>query len=108
MEDISLWIIIGILAIVIIGYIIVNIVKITRLSEEEKKQAIVAYLIPLVTAAESFIGSGHGADKLELVETWFKEKAPVFYKILLFIVGKENLKDLIEGALKEVKENFGK
>ena len=108
MEDISMWIIIGILGATIIGYLVYKIIYIVRLSPEERKNVLISYLVSLVNAAEGAIGSGHGAEKLEQVEKWFKEKAPLAYKIILSLIGKENLKDLIEAALEEIKHNFEK
>ena len=42
------------------------------------------------------------------LKEWFNKKAPMILKIVLSILGKENLKDLIEDALKEIKESFEK
>ena len=47
-------------------------------------------------------------EKLAEVERYFKENAGLFYKAILKVLGKENLKDLIEEALRMVKDNFGK
>lgn len=57
---------------------------------------------------EDEIGAGHGAEKLAEVENYFKTHAGLYYKIILRILGKENLKDLIEEALALVKKNFEK
>lgn len=108
MNNIILYIIIGVLAVAILGFIVYKAIKIIKMSPEDRKKLIVTYLIGLVTSAEEAIGSGHGVEKLEQVEKWFNEKAPFLYKAALKILGKENLKDLIEEALKEVKNNFGK
>ena len=43
----------------------------------------------------------------EATKEYFKKKAPWFLKILFAITGKDSLDDLIEEALKAVKENFG-
>ena len=108
MNDIVLWIIIAILGVVILGYAGHKIVQITKASPEEKKKLLVTFIKGFVALAEKEIGHGHGAEKLALVEKYFTEKAPFVYKMFLQILGKENLKDLIELALKEIKESFGK
>lgn len=108
MDNIILWIIIGILGVAIIGFIAIKVIKIVNMTPEERKKLLLTYLKGLVALAEKEIGSGHGAEKLELVEKFFKEKAPFVYKASLMIFGKENLKELIEEALKEIKESFEK
>ena len=106
--NLLMWIIVGVVIAVVISFVLYNVIHILKMPTEEKKKMIVTYLVGLVDAAEGAIGSGNGAQKLEQVEKWFSEKAPFIYKILLKLVGKDNLKDLIEEALKSVKENFGK
>lgn len=108
MDQTILWGIIIVLAGIILGYLIYKGVKIIKASPEEKKKVIITYLIGLVTLAEKAIGAGHGDLKLKQVEDWFNKKAPVAYKLMLKLLGKENLKELIEAALKEIKENFAK
>lgn len=108
MDNIILWIIIGILGVVILGFIAIKTIKIIRMKPEERKKLLVTYLKGLVAFAEQEIGGGHGAEKLELVEKFFKEKAPFIYKASLMALGKENLKELIEEALKEIKKSFEK
>lgn len=97
-----------IIAIAILGYVIFKLVKFFKMPEEEKRKIIVSYLVGLVTMAEEKIGSGHGAEKLAEVERYFKEHAGLFYKAILKVLRKESLKDLIEEALRMVKNNFGK
>ena len=108
MDNVVLWIVIGVLGAAILGYLIIKIIAIVKMSPEERKKVLVSYLVSLVNAAEGLIGSGHGQEKLEQVEKWFNEKAPLTYKLILTLVGKENLKELIEEALKQIKENFEK
>ena len=108
MDNIILWIIIGILGVAILGFIAIKAIKIFKMKPEERKKLLVTYLKGLVALAEQDIGGGHGAEKLELVEKFFKEKAPFIYKASLMILGKESLKELIEEALKEIKESFEK
>ena len=103
-----MWVIVAILAVVILGYVVYNLVVIFKMSPEDRKKLLITYLMGLVSLAEQEIGGGHGAQKLALVEEWFKTKAPFIYKVSLMIFGKNNLKELIELALKSVKDNFGK
>lgn len=90
-----------------IGYIVYKVVKIAAMTPENRKKTILTYLMGLVSAAEDEIGAGHGADKLEYVEDYFKSKAPTTYRIILRFIGKQNLKNLIEDALDTVKMAFG-
>ena len=106
--DILAYVLIGLLAAGIIGAIIVLIVKLAKMSPEDRKKYLVTYLKGLVALAEKEIGSGHGADKLAMVEDYFNKKAPIFVKIVLTVFGKNNLRELIEMALKEIKESFEK
>ena len=39
-----------------------------------------------------------------MVEEYFNKNAPLTYRIILFLLGKDNLKNLIEDALAEIKE----
>ena len=43
-----------------------------------------------------------------MVEESFRKKAPLVYKITLLLLGKDNLTQLIEDALKEIKDAFEK
>lgn len=108
MNDVGMWIIIAVLAVIILGYVIYKAVVIFKMSPEDRKRLLVTYLMGLVSLAEQLLGSGHGAEKLALVEELFKKKAPFIYRVSLMIFGKNNLKELIELALTEVKNNFGK
>lgn len=107
MENISMWIIMAIIAIVVISYVVYEVIKIIKMSPEERKQTLIIYIKGAVAAAERELGAGQGAAKLEQVEAYFNKNAGWFLKILLTITGKENLKDLIETALREIKEDFG-
>ena len=98
----------AIIGIAMLGYVIFELVKFFKMSKEEKRKTIVSYLVGLVTMAEEKIGSGDGEEKLAEVERYFKENAGLFYKIILKVFCKESLKDLIEEALRMVKNNFGK
>lgn len=108
MESLIVYGSLAIIAIAILGYVIFKLVKFFKMPEEEKRKTIVSYLVGLVTMAEEKIGSGHGEEKLAEVERYFKENAGLFYKVILKVFCKESLKDLIEEALRMVKNNFGK
>ena len=106
--DILAYVLIGLLAAGIIGAIIVLIVKLAKMSPEDRKAYLKTYLKGLVALAEKEIGAGHGQEKLQMVEDYFNKKAPTFVKIVLMVFGKNNLRELIEEALKEIKESFEK
>lgn len=106
-QEIIMWVVIGLVGLGILAYAIYMIVKIAKMTPEERKQTLVTYLKGAVALAEQQIGSGNGEIKLAQVEDYFNKNAPWFLKILLTITGKSNLKELIELALSEIKENFG-
>lgn len=108
MNDIVMYIIIGIIGVAALAFLIYYIIKIAKMKPEERRELIKTYLKGLVAEAEKQIGSGNGDLKFAQVEEWFNKKAPMILKIVLSILGKENLKDLIEDALKEIKESFEK
>lgn len=108
MNDVVMWVIIGVVAAVILALLIFFIVKICKMKPEERKQLILNFLKGAVVAAEEYIGSGHGDEKLAYVEEYFKKKAPWFLKILFMISGQDDLKGLIEEALDAVEGSFGK
>ena len=107
MSETIMWVVIGVLAAVIVAFIVYKAITIIKMTPEERKVLLVTYLKGLVALAEQVIGSGHGAEKLALVEEWFKTEAPFIYRATLLIFGKENLRELIEEALKQIKESFG-
>ncbi len=109
MEDIIAWIIIGIIGAGILTFIIYNIIKFIKMKPEQKKEILKTYLKGLVVLAEQeIVGTKRGAERLKMVEDWFNKKAPMIYKIILLLVGKNNLKEFIEEALKEIKDAFDK
>lgn len=108
MSDTIIWIIVGIIAAVVLGVLIYFIVKICKMKPEERKELILNFLKGAVVAAEQYIGSGHGDEKLAYVEEYFKKKAPKFLKLLLVVSGQKDLKGLIEEALEAVEGSFGK
>ena len=100
------YILLGLIAAMAIIFIVLQIIKICKMSPDEKKKVLVTYLKGLVAFAEKEIGAGHGAEKLTMVEDYFKTKAPKIYKLILFATGKNNLRELIELALLEIKDSF--
>ena len=108
MDKIILYVIIGVMAVYLLTFVIIQIVKFCKMSKEEKVKAFKTYLKGLVSLAEQeIVGSKMGAEKLAMVEEYFNKKAPIMYKIILMSLGKDNLRELIESALKELKESFG-
>ena len=108
MNDIIMWVIIGIVCAAILAFVIYLIVRICKMKPEERKELLLNFLKGAVVAAEEYIGSGHGDEKLQYVEEYFKKKAPWFLKILFMISGQDTLKGLIEEALEAVEGSFGK
>lgn len=108
MERIIMYIVLGVVVAAAIAYLVYQIIKIVKMKPEERKELIKTYLKGLIAEAEKNIGAGRGNEKLAQVEEWFNKKAPMIYKMVLKVLGKENLKDLIEDALREIKESFEK
>ena len=108
MENIGLYLGIGAVVLAFLSYLATQIVKFCKMSKEDKRKLLLTYLAGLVTMAEDKIGAGHGAEKLAEVENYFNTHAGPYYKMILKVFGKENLKDLIEEALALVKKNFEK
>lgn len=107
-NKVMLIVVIVIIAIIIIAAVIF-LVKLLRMSAEERNNLLKTYLKGIIAWAEQeFVGSGRGAEKVEAVEKYFKEHASWLLKIVLKISGKDNLRELIEEGLKELKENFEK
>lgn len=107
-QEIMMWVVIALVGVGILAYVIYTIVKIAKMSPEDRKQMLVTYLKGAVALAEQQIGSGNGEIKLAQVEDYFNKNAPWFLKILLTVTGKQNLKELIELALTEIKDSFSK
>ena len=107
-DKIILYVIIGALILGALVYAIIWIIKFCKMSKDEKIKLLKTYLKGLIALAEQeLVGSKRGEEKLAMVEEYFNKKAPVLYKMVLSALGKENLKDLIEEALKEIKDSFG-
>lgn len=106
--DVVFWVLIGIVGGAALGFIIYYIIKIAKMTPEERKKLLVDWLVTAVNLAESELGSGHGEEKLAEAEAYFKKKAPWLLKIIYAISGGDNLKDLIEAALDSIETNFGK
>lgn len=108
MNDIIMWIIIGVVCAAILAFVVYLIVRICKMKPEERKELLLNFLKGAVVAAEEYIGSGHGDEKLQYVEDYFNKNAPWFLKILFAISGQNDLKGLIEEALDAVEGSFGK
>lgn len=104
-----MWIIIGIIGAGILTFIIYNIVKLLKMNPEQRKEVLKTYLKGLIVLAEQeIVGTKRGEERLKMVEDYFNKKAPIIYKIILLLIGKSNLKEFIEEALKEIKDVFDK
>ena len=108
MENIGLYLGIGAVVLAFLSYLVPQIIKFCKMSKDDKRKLLLIYLAGLVTMAEDKIGAGHGAEKLAEVENYFNTHAGPYYKMILKVFGKENLKGLIEEALALVKKNFEK
>ena len=108
MENIGLYLGIGAVVLAFLSYLVPQIIKFGKMSKDDKRKLLLTYLAGLVTMAEDKIGAGHGAEKLAEVENYFNTHAGPYYKMILKVFGKENLKGLIEEALALVKKNFEK
>ena len=107
--DFVIWIVIGIVAAIVLAIIIYYIIKVAKMSPEEREEFIVDFLVGLVTAAElAYEEHGKGSEKLKDVEEAFNKKAPWFLKILLAVTKTSSLDDLIEKALTKAKDAFEK
>ena len=107
MNDVIMWIIIGLVAAGLLAFLVYLIVRICKMKPEERRVLVLNFLKGAVVAAEEYIGSGRGDEKLQYVEDYFNKKAPWFLKILFVISGEKDLKALIEEALAAVKGSFG-
>lgn len=108
MKDLYLYIIIGILVLVLIIFITIKIIKFVKMTPEEKRNFIKPYVSGIVVLAEqTVLGSKRGQEKLQMVEDYFNKKAPIAYKFILFLIGKDNFKQIIEEALEDIKNSFG-
>ena len=108
MEKIVMWIIIGVVCAGVLAFVIYNIIKISKMSAEDRKKVLITYLKGAIALAEQeIIGTKRGEERLKMVEDYFNENAPWFLKILLALMGKETLKQLIEDGLSEIKKSFG-
>ena len=104
-EKIVLYISLGIICLCLITALIVKIVKLFKMPKEEREKVIKTYLKGVIMLAEAeIVGTERGEERLAMVEEYFNKNAPLTYRIILFLLGKDNLKNLIEDALAEIKE----
>ena len=104
-EKIVLYISLGIICLCLITALIVKIVKLFKMPKEEREKVIKTYLKGIIMLAEEeIVGTKKGEERLAMVEEYFNKNAPLTYRIILFLLGKDNLKNLIEDALTEIKE----
>ena len=109
MTDWIIWVVIGVVAAIVLAIVIYYIVKIVKMTPEQREEFIIDFLVGLVTAAElAYEEHGKGSEKLKDVEEAFNKKAPWFLKLLLLITKTSSLDDLIEKALTKAKDAFEK
>lgn len=103
------YIIIGIVAVVVIIAVIWFVIKIVRLTPEERKKLLITVLTGFVKLAENEFKQGENNKKLNAVIKYFSEKSGIFNKILLlFTGGKKALPSLIAETVKQVQDTFRK
>ena len=96
-----------VLALVLIAGIVIAIKKFFALSKEERKDRIINWLTGAVVTAQRLIDKdiiGANEEKFNQVVNEFKTKAPLLYKIFIKFTNGLELGDLIEEALKNVKD----
>lgn len=97
-------IILSIVAAGLLAALVFFIIKIFKMSPEERKEVIITFLIGLVTTAETAFSDGQ--TRFIWVEEQFTTKAPIFYKMLLMFTKSADLNDLIEKALERAKKTI--
>lgn len=102
------WIILAAIILLEVAIFVKNFVSFTRLSKEERKKKMIEYLQGIIVSAELMLGDGAGPAKLAYVEQEFKKKAPIVYRMVILFTGSENLRELIEQGLSEIKAGFEK
>lgn len=104
MEEVGMWIVLGIICAAVLGIIIAFLVKLFKSSPDERKKMILDFLIDLVGLAKEGLDSKEAEEKIEEIENQFKEKASWFLKIVLLVTRKANLKELVQEALDTVEK----
>ena len=108
MSDLYLYIVIGVVALVLLTLLIIKIIKFVKMSPEQKREFLKTYVKGIVVLAEQTVtGDKKGQEKLQMVEDYFNKKAPMAYKFVLFLIGKDNFKQIVEEALEDIKNSFG-
>ena len=108
MDNIIMYCIIAAIAVIALAFVIIWIIRFAKMTPEKKRETLKTYLKGLIALAEQeIVGTKKGEERLKMVEDYFNKKAPTVYKIILLLVGKDNLKEIIEEALKEIKQSFG-
>lgn len=109
MNDVIMWIIIGIVGAGLLAFLVYTIVRLCKMTPGKRRETIKTYLKGLIALAEQeIVGNKKGEERLAMVEEYFKQHASWFLKLLLLITGKDSLKELIEESLSEVKKSFEK
>lgn len=106
MDDaIGLYISLGVFGVIIIIVVIYWVVKICKMSSSERQQLLISYLKEIIKSIQDELEDPNLLNLSE-VEDYFKKNAPWLLKIILLITGKNNLSNLIEDAVKQIKEEI--
>lgn len=107
--QVVVWVIIGIVAAAILAGLIWFIVKISKMSPEDRKDAIRDFLSAIIEASiDIYVQNGIGEEQVKKLEEEFKKTAPWFLKILLSVTSSANLDELIEEALQKAQDKINK
>ena len=106
MNDIIMWVIIGVVLAGILAFIIYQIVRVCRLSKEDRKRQIIEWLKTAIIALEQELKSESAEEEIAQIEDYFNKHAPWFLKLLFILTTQTSLEDLIKDALKEVEETL--
>lgn len=102
MDEILMWIIVGVVAIAAVALAIIFIIKLVKATPEKRKEMLLDFLIKIVTAAKDELENEDVEQQIEKVESEFNEKASWLLKLILFITSSANLQELIKDALNAV------
>lgn len=100
MNEIAMYVTMGLIGIICLVILIINIVTFCGLSKEQKKEILKTYLKGLFEIAIEEFGD-EILENVENFEKYFKENAPVFYKILILFIGKDSFVELVNDIFSE-------
>ena len=105
--EIAFWCIIIAVSVFLLAFVVKKAYDIYSMSKEERMEEIMTYLKGIIALVEQeYIGSGRGKEKLAAVKELFDQRAPMFLKLMLKSIGVDDIEELIEKALSELKQSF--